>query len=153
MTWPDGEGVVEFPDGRRLRGRGLGAGRSPRSGPDPEFGLYLLARHPGPFPWPSAWIRWPDFRTPPDRPAALREIAAAVERAGTMRVEFACRGGRGRTGTALALAAVLTGVSPADAVEWIRARYDPRAVETPWQRGFVRRAAFGERGRTWSPEP
>ena len=57
------------------------------------------------------------------------------------RVEVACGGGRGRTGTALACIAVLGGVEPDAAVAWVRERYDRRAVETPWQRRYVR--AFG----------
>ena len=55
------------------------------------------------------------------------------------RVEIACGGGTGRTGTALALLAVWGGVRPDDAVAWVRAHYRPRAAETPWQRRWVRR--------------
>lgn len=47
--------------------------------------------------------------------------------------------GRGRTGTALACIAVLDGVAPQQAVAFVREHYDPRAVETPWQRRYVRR--------------
>lgn len=64
-----------------------------------------------------------------------------MERAGTERVEFACGGGRGRTGTALACLAVLDGVPAAEAVTFVRRHYDRRAVETPWQKRYVR--AFG----------
>ena len=42
-----------------------------------------------------------------------------------------------RTGTALACLAVLDGVPPRQAVAYVRERYDPRAVETPWQRRYV----------------
>jgi protein-tyrosine phosphatase len=55
------------------------------------------------------------------------------------RVEVACRGGVGRTGTALAALAVLDGLVPADAVHRVRADYHRRAVETPWQRRWLRR--------------
>ena len=48
-------------------------------------------------------------------------------------------GGVGRTGTVIACLAVLTGLSPADAVAWARANYHRRAVETPWQRRWVTR--------------
>jgi protein-tyrosine phosphatase len=66
----------------------------------------------------------------------LREAwEAAVDR----RVEVACGGGFGRTGTALACLAVLDGVDPAHAVDFVRAGYLRHAVETPWQRRFVRR--------------
>jgi protein-tyrosine phosphatase len=54
-------------------------------------------------------------------------------------VEVACFGGRGRTGTALACMAILDGVPRTEAVEYVRARYRPGAVETPWQRRYVRR--------------
>jgi len=56
-------------------------------------------------------------------------------------VEVACGGGRGRTGTALACIVQLAGMSAEDAIPWVRAHYDPRAVETPWQRRYVRRFA------------
>jgi protein-tyrosine phosphatase len=58
---------------------------------------------------------------------------------GAERVEVACDGGRGRTGTALACIAVLDGVSPGRAVAFVREGYDRRAVETPWQRRYVHR--------------
>ncbi|NEB79450.1 protein phosphatase, partial [Streptomyces sp. SID14478] len=54
------------------------------------------------------------------------------------RVELACAGGRGRTGTALACLAVLDGVPAAEAVAYVRTHYDRRAVETPWQKRYVR---------------
>jgi protein-tyrosine phosphatase len=63
----------------------------------------------------------------------------AWERSATERVEIACGGGRGRTGTALACLAVLDGVPPGDAVAYVRAHYHRRAVETYWQRRFVSR--------------
>lgn len=44
-----------------------------------------------------------------------------------------------RTGTALALLAVLDGVPPGEAVGYVRRRYARHAVETPWQRRFVTR--------------
>jgi hypothetical protein len=44
-------------------------------------------------------------------------------------------------GTALACLAVLDGVPAHEAVGYVRALYDARAVETPWQRRYVRRFA------------
>ena len=58
-------------------------------------------------------------------------------------MEIACGGGRGRTGTALACIAVLDGVAPDEAVQFVRAHYDRRAVETAWQRRYVRRYLDG----------
>ena len=43
---------------------------------------------------------------------------------------------QGRPSPALA---VIDGVPPSEAVEYIRKHYDRRAVETPWQRRFVAR--------------
>lgn len=133
--------MVTLPSGRSVRGRGL---RRPLpDGPPPEFALTLLGRRPASAPWPGRWVRWPDFRLPAD-PADLRAaLQDALARAATERVEIACAGGRGRTGTALACLAVLDGVPPGDAVAWIRGRYDARAVETPFQARFVRRFSPG----------
>lgn len=55
------------------------------------------------------------------------------------RVEIACEGGHGPTGTALACLAVLDGVPNREAVAYVREHYSPRAVETPWQRRCVLR--------------
>jgi protein-tyrosine phosphatase len=138
VTWPDGvPGVVRLPSGRRVRGRGLS--RPVPDGPPPEFALYLLGDSPAPVAWDATWVRWPDFRLPADRAAARTALVEAWQRSGREQVEVACAGGRGRTGTALACLAVLDGVPAAEAVAWVRARYDPRAVETPWQARFVRR--------------
>lgn len=133
--WPPGPGVVEFPDGRRIRGRGL---RQPLpDGQDPDFAVYLQARDPGPFAWEHRWVRWPDFRTPASTDDAISALREAYERSATQRVEIACGGGVGRTGTALAAIAVLAGVPSTEAVAWVRRRYNKRAVETPWQRRWV----------------
>ena len=135
--WTPVDGVIEFPAGIRVRGRGL---RRPMpAGEQPEFGLYLLGKEPPQTPWESRWIVWPDFRLPRDREDAALAIAEAFERARTQRVEVACHGGRGRTGTALACMATLADVPPADAVAYVRARYDKHAVETPWQKRYVAR--------------
>ena len=135
--WAEGTpGVARLPSGRLVRGRGLR--RPPPEGPPPGLAVHLLGRRPPAVPWESRWVRWPDFRLPAD-PAALRAVLAeALERAATERVELACGGGRGRTGTALACLAVLDGVPAEEAVAWVRQHYDRRAVETRWQARFVR---------------
>jgi protein-tyrosine phosphatase len=71
-----------------------------------------------------------------DAVEALREVDGR-SRAG-QQVEVVCRGGIGRTGTALAALAVLDGLTPEEAVVWVRERYHGRAVETPWQRRWLR---------------
>ncbi|GGC16359.1 protein-tyrosine phosphatase family protein [Cellulomonas carbonis] len=137
-----GAGVLVLPSGRLVRGRGLRRPTPP--GPDPQFGLYLLAREPvgsAAPAWPSRWVRWPDFRPPADRPDAHAALVETWRRADGERVEVACQGGRGRTGTALACLAVLDGVPPDTAVAWVRAHYHPRAVETLLQRRYVERFA------------
>jgi len=76
---------------------------------------------------------------PADPAEARRALTDLWQRAAIERVEVACSGGRGRTGTALACLAILDGVPAADAVLYVRQHYNPRAVETPWQRRFVAR--------------
>ncbi|WP_097222971.1 MULTISPECIES: protein-tyrosine phosphatase family protein [unclassified Streptomyces] len=134
-------GVLRLPSGRLVRGRGLRRPLDPDA-PVPSYGLYLLGRRPPESAWESDWIRWPDFRLPTDRATARGLLTAAWERAVEERVEIACGGGRGRTGTALACLAVLDGVPGGEAVAYVREHYDRHAVETPWQRRYVRR--FGE---------
>jgi len=79
----------------------------------------------------------------PADPDALRAgLAEAWSRSPTERVAIACRGGRGRTGTAFACLAIIDAVGSRDAVDFVRERYDRRVVETPWQRRFVARCAL-----------
>lgn len=136
---PTAAGVLRLPSGRLVRGRGL---RRPLPlGPPPTFGVYLLGRTPPPVAWESRWLRWPDFWLPTDRQRARETLHEAWERAATERVEIACGGGRGRTGTALACLVVLDGVPPTEAIAFVRRHYDRHAVETPWQRRYVQRFA------------
>jgi len=134
-------GAIRLPDGSRVRGRGLR--RPAPAGPDPEFGLYLGSprlrrRHEAAITWPSAWLHWPDFGVPRDPDEAVARITDLYERARAgERVEVACAGGVGRTGTVIACLAVLSGVPPEDAVAWARAHHHRRAVETRGQRAWV----------------
>lgn len=130
-------GVLVLPSGRLIRGRGLR--QPPTDGIVPDFGIYLLNKEPQPMPWNTRWVRWPDFRLPTDRVDAQDALDEAWRRAKAERVEVACGGGRGRTGTALACIAVLDGVPPYEAVDYVRKHYDPWAVETLWQRRYVAR--------------
>ncbi|MBT2364380.1 protein phosphatase [Streptomyces sp. ISL-10] len=139
-TWtPTAPGVLRLPSGRLVRGRGLR--RPPAAGPLPQFGVYLLGRQPPSTDWEARWLRWPDFRLPADRALACELLRESWERAAAERVEIACGGGRGRTGTALACLAVLDGVPAGEAVAFVRAHYDRHAVETPWQRRYAERFA------------
>jgi rhodanese/phosphatase family protein len=139
-TWdPTDAGVLRLPSGRLIRGRAL---RRPLpSGPTPAYAVYLLGEQPPEVPWEARWLRWPDFWLPRSRVEARAALGEAWARAETERVEIACGGGHGRTGTALACLAVLDGVPGEEAVDFVRRRYDARAVETPWQRRYVRRFA------------
>jgi hypothetical protein len=130
--WASDTGLVTLPSGARVRGRRLSDPASPA-----DFAL-LLARGPVPA-WPHRYIRWPDFWIPADRDDALDALRDAHRRARAgERVEAACRGGVGRTGTALAALAILDGLAPADALAWVRGTYHPRAVETRRQRRWLR---------------
>lgn len=129
--------MLVLPSGRAVRGRALRAPVDDAAPPD--FGLYLAAEPPPPTSWPAQWIEWRDFRTPSDPEAAREALLEAWRRSADERVEVACRGGRGRSGTALACLAVIDGVPPDAAVEFVRRGYHRRAVETPWQRRYVAR--------------
>ncbi|HST80296.1 MAG TPA: protein-tyrosine phosphatase family protein [Kineosporiaceae bacterium] len=130
--WLDDIGLVTLPTGLRVRGRRLSDPVSPA-----DFSL-LLADGPVPA-WATRRIQWPDFWIPRDRADALAALHEAHRRAQAgERVDIACRGGIGRTGTALAALAVLDGLPASDAVSWVRANHHPRAVETPWQRWWLR---------------
>jgi hypothetical protein len=131
--WAEERGVVRLPGGGLVRGRRLGDATSAA-----DFALVLGE---GPTPaWPHRRVAWRDFWVPTDGADAVVALREAHSRArGGERVEVACRGGVGRTGTALAALAVLDGLPPPDAVHWVRAAYHRRAVETPWQRWWLRR--------------
>ncbi len=131
-------GVLRLPSGRSVRGRGVRRGME-ADGPPPTYGVYLLGAAPPEVAWEARWVRWPDFWLPVDRDDARAALEEAWRRAAGERVEVACGGGRGRTGTALACLAVLDGVPAAEAVAFVRRHYDRHAVETPWQRRYVRR--------------
>ena len=132
-AWEDETGVVTLPSGVRVRGRRLTV---PPAGPA-DFALLLAA---GPIPaWRYRRVRWPDFWIPTDRADALDALREAHRRAHDgERVEVACKGGIGRTGTALAALAILDGLAAPAALTWVRAGYHERAVETPWQRRWLR---------------
>jgi len=126
--------IVTFPDGTRLRASSLLARDAVAV--QPGFGLYLDRRwRPS---WPSEFVEWEDFGTPSDPPRAAGQIRSAFARAvGGEEVEVGCFAGLGRTGTVLARMAVLAGVPSEHAVAWVRAHYDPDAVETEAQERWV----------------
>jgi hypothetical protein len=134
------EDRVIFPDGTQVLASGWLQRKTDELAPD--FGLYLDPQ------WqptgPAVMLDWPDFGVPTDRSAADREIHAAFARARAgERVEVACIGGHGRTGTVLACMAILAGVPADAAVEWVRSTYCRRAVQEPSQQYWIDR--FSER--------
>jgi hypothetical protein len=138
-TWDDGApGALTLPSGRRVRGR---AWRELPAGSLPDLGIYLLGREPEAVPWESRGIRWRDFSLPAEPDRLRAALTEAWERAPDQRVEIACPGETGRTGTGLACLAVLDGVPPERAIEFVRAGYRARAVETRAQAAFVTRFA------------
>lgn len=136
-TWEDEPGVLVLPDGRRLRA--VRVRRDRKGVPDPELAVHLSGVRPPSTAWPRLWIRWPDFSLPLSTADALLVLQQAHDAAADRRVEVGCRGGIGRTGTAVAALAVIAGLPPEEAVAWARRHHHPRAVETPWQRRWVER--------------
>lgn len=107
--------------------------------PDGAIGLCLDGRNPRAAE--AALLHpIPDFGVPEDAAAFratlqrfVRLLAASPDRAGYV----GCYAGLGRTGLALACLARMAGIA-GDPVAWVRAAYDPRAVETPAQEEFAR---------------
>ena len=131
--------VVVLPDGTKVIAVSFDEADPYTRDRPPDFGIYLDGRWQP--PWPHEHVDWPDFGVPDDAAALSRALRDALSRARAGdRVEVGCLGGHGRTGTALACLAVLSGLPPADAVAWVRANYCAKAVETDPQEAFV--AAF-----------
>ena len=134
--------VVVLPDGTGVIAVSFDATDPYGRDQPPDCGLYLDHRWKP--PWPHDHLDWPDFGVPDDAAqvvAALRSVLARA-RAGE-RVEIGCLGGHGRTGTALACLAILSGHPPDEAVAWVRANYCAKAVETADQETFVSDLATG----------
>jgi len=135
-SWdPVGAGVLRLPSGRLVRGRSLRQPHPP--GLEPTFAVYLLSRPPPAVAWEVRWLRWPDLWLPGDQAHTRKVLYEAWQVALTGRVEIGCRGGRGRTGTALACLAVIDGVPANRAVAFVRQHYDQHGVEMPWQKRYV----------------
>ena len=137
-AWPDGEdGVVDLPDGSRLKGGSWKRLRRTRRN-YPDFLVLLLGREPVEVPCPHIWVRWPDFGVPASTDQAVAALQLARERSRNEKVAIMCGSGVGRTGTALALLTVFDGLSAEEGIRWVRENYHPRAVETPWQRRWLK---------------
>ena len=131
--------IVELPNGVTVQATGIGR---PGGDPDPDFGLYLDHRWAdADVPWDHTILDWPDYGVPlgveSTRRAheAIRDAYARATRG--ERVEVACIGGIGRTGTVLGCMAVLAGEPAADARPWVREHYRSTAIETEQQNQFI----------------
>jgi hypothetical protein len=128
--------LVVLPDGTTLTAASFDPQDPYSRDPEPDYGLYLDSRWQP--PWDHSHIEWPDFGVPESTAAVRESLTAVLGRARSgERVDVGCLGGHGRTGTALACLAVLSGHSAGEAVNWVRANYCPDAVETPEQEAFV----------------
>lgn len=127
---------VRLPDGSAVIAVSFDEAAPYERASTPDFGLYLDERwNP---PWPHEHLAWPDFGVPADGGALRDSLAALLERARSGEVvEIGCLGAHGRTGTALACMAVMAGQDAERAVDWVRANYCEKAVETPQQVEFV----------------
>ena len=128
--------IVELPNGVVVQATGL---TRSHADPDPDFGLYLDHRWAAEnVPWDHVILEWPDFGVPDDIASTRQEIEDAFDRAvNGERVEIGCWGGVGRTGTVLGCMAVLAGVTPAEARQWVRQHYNVGAIETQEQHELV----------------
>lgn len=128
--------VVRLPDGTPITAVSYDPADPHSRDHRPDYGLYLDRRWQP--PWNHGHLDWPDFGVPDDATRVRAALQDLLDRArGGERVEIGCLGGHGRTGTALAMLAVLTGHPADEAVGWVRTHYCPRAVETPEQQAYV----------------
>jgi protein-tyrosine phosphatase len=127
---------VVLPDGTQLTAASFDPVAPYSRARDPDYGLYLDSRWQP--PWDHGYIDWPDFGVPASTEAVVQALSTVLERARSgQAIEIGCLGGHGRTGSALACLAVLTGYPARDAVAWVRSNYCIKAVETPRQEAFV----------------
>lgn len=128
--------AVPLPDGTQVTAVSFDAVAPYSRDQYPDYGLYLDHRWRP--PWVHDHLDWPDFGVPADQDLVVTALRSLLDRARAgEQVEVGCLGGHGRTGTALACLAILSGSPAADAVAWVRAQYCPKAVETAVQEAFI----------------
>lgn len=140
-TWNMSEGVVELPSGRRIRGR---------SWSDPvceiaDVSAILTTADPDVFAGRDAqgiaenvvYISWPDGRIPRRPQQAIEQLKDLLKSADDKRIEVTSGSGMGRTGTALAIMAVLEGMEPSKAIDFLHEAYSDDAVMSHAQSGFL----------------
>jgi hypothetical protein len=125
---------VSFPDGTKV----YASSEHERdiSEEAPDFGLYLTPM------WNAAsmayYIDWEDFHLPVRWDVAANTIIDTYKKAQSgLWVEVGCMGGHGRTGTALAAMAILSGIPAKESVDWVRKNYCERAVESDTQEWWL----------------
>jgi hypothetical protein len=132
--------LVVLPDGTRITAASFDPVAPYARTRDPDYGLYLDARWQP--PWDHGHVDWPDFGAPVSAEALAEALSTLLVRARSgHNIELGCIGGHGRTGTALACLAILSGYPAPGAVAWVRSNYCAKAVETAAQEAFV--AALG----------
>ena len=113
----------------------------PRAGQGEVAVLRLLGRDRCVADCPNAWVRCAGLRLPgsTEDAVAVRSEKPHVTGVCAERVGESCLRRRGRPirPTALAVHAVASSVPAAATVEWVRANYHPRAVETRRQRAWI----------------
>jgi hypothetical protein len=130
------EEKVTFPNGVEIYASSMNDSRSKRK-MIPDFSLYAdWSWHPS---WRNEHIDWPDFDIPADDDSALEAIVDMYNKAEEgWNVEVGCIGGHGRTGTILAVMALLSGIkNPNEAIVWVRKNYCAEAIESGIQEWWV----------------
>ena len=133
---------IVFPSGRKVTAT---AGKFMNDSVQPaDFGLYADPMWVKASNTRNEIINWPDFGIPKYHDLAIDQIDDAYDAAATEHVDVGCIGAHGRTGTILAIMAVIDGagkVTASEAVKWVRSTYCHEAVETLQQEWFVAYAA------------
>ncbi|GBD19820.1 hypothetical protein HRbin28_00254 [bacterium HR28] len=80
-------------------------------------------------------LDWEDRRVPPVGLAFWEKLWELLPEGVTV---FACCGGHGRTGTALAAMLIARGMDPEEAIEYVRRMHCRLAIETPGQEAYLR---------------
>jgi hypothetical protein len=86
----------------------------------------------------GVFVDWPDFGVPRKETPVVEMtqwMLAKIESG--LKVETACMGGHGRTGTMLAMLLVAQGVTPPDAIERVRTDHCKKAIENNVQAEYV----------------
>lgn len=102
-------------------------------------------------------IDWADGSVPDMTEEYWRNILQELEKIRSsldkdkLNILVCCVGGHGRTGTALAILAALTGVAPEDPADFIHERYCYRAIETRSQCSYIKKIAGLSTGDDTSP--